>query len=226
MVTQPGIGSDEAGMSETLDEQGQMGMDKPSELYVDGAYVSGKELANAAKENRELIGPAVAARAGKQAEFKVSDFTVDIAERKALCPSGQTSTQCSRIEDRWNGIVEYRFEWSWRCQSCPERGKCLSPGQSHRTIRVGPHHMFLQARRQEMKTEIFREKMKRRCAIEGTQSELVRGYGARRARYRGLSKVRLQNYFIGAACNVKRWLRRISWETQENSWTPQPLQAS
>lgn len=47
--------------------------------------------------------------------------------------------------------------------------------------------MHLQARRREMKMDAFREKMKRRSAIEGTQSELVRGHGARRARYRGLS---------------------------------------
>jgi IS5 family transposase len=56
--------------------------------------------------------------------------------------------------------------------------------------------------------------MKHRNAIEGTQSELVRAHGLRRARYRGLAKVKLQNYFIGAACNLKRWLRRLAWEMQ------------
>jgi hypothetical protein len=54
--------------------------------------------------------------------------------------------------------------------------------------------------------------MKHRNGIEGTQSELVRGHGMRRARFRGLSKVKLQNYFIGAACNVKRWIRREAWK--------------
>jgi hypothetical protein len=39
----------------------------------------------------------------------------------------------------------------------------------------------------------------------------------RRARYRGLAKAKLQNYFIGAACNIKRWLRRTAWELQ-NAW--------
>jgi len=28
----------------------------------------------------------------------------------------------------------------------------------------------------------------------------------REARYRGLAKAKMQNYFIGAACNVKRWI--------------------
>jgi hypothetical protein len=37
----------------------------------------------------------------------------------------------------------------------------------------------------------------------------------RQAKYRGLAKVKLQNYFIGAACNVKRWIRREAWEIQQ-----------
>ena len=66
-----------------------------------------------------------------------------------------------------------------------------------------------------MKTPEFKQAMRNRNAIEGTQSELVRAHGARRARYRGLSKVRLQFYLIGAACNVKRWLRRAGWEIKK-----------
>jgi IS5 family transposase len=53
--------------------------------------------------------------------------------------------------------------------------------------------------------------MRHRSAVEGTQSELVRAHGLRRARYRGLLKVRLQAWFTGAACNIKRWLRREAW---------------
>ncbi|MCX5914472.1 MAG: transposase [Deltaproteobacteria bacterium] len=49
----------------------------------------------------------------------------------------------------------------------------------------------LQNRRQEMKTPEFKEARKKRNGIEGTQSELVRAHGARRARYRGLGKVKL-----------------------------------
>ena len=66
-----------------------------------------------------------------------------------------------------------------------------------------------------MKTPEFREVMKKRNAIEGTQSELVRAHGARRARYRGLGKVKLQFYLIGAACNVKGWLKRAGWEIKK-----------
>jgi transposase len=62
-----------------------------------------------------------------------------------------------------------------------------------------------------MQTDAFKQEMRRRNGIEGTQSELVRAYGLRQARYRGKAKVRLQNYFIGAACNIRRLFRRIAW---------------
>jgi hypothetical protein len=67
--------------------------------------------------------------------------------------------------------------------------------------------------------------MKHRNAIEGTQSELVRAQGLRHARYRGLAKVKLQNYFIGAACNVKRWIRREVWKLQRAALAPAPQPA-
>jgi hypothetical protein len=43
---------------------------------------------------------------------------------------------------------------------------------------------------------------------------LVRAHGLRKARYRGLEKTRLQNYFIGAACNAKRWIRLLQWRAR------------
>jgi hypothetical protein len=47
-------------------------------------------------------------------------------------------------------------------------------------------------------------------ATQGTISELARAHGLRRSRYRGFAKVELQNLFIGTACNVKRWLRKVA----------------
>ena len=44
---------------------------------------------------------------------------------------------------------------------------------------------------------------------------MARGYGLRYARYRGKAKVRLQNYLIGAACNIRRLFRRLAWLTRQ-----------
>jgi IS5 family transposase len=205
--TQPATGSDEAGLEQVLAVQAEQGLERPSELYVDGAYVSGAKLAEAQREGWELIGPAQPPPA-TGSELHSDAFEVSIQERRAICPGGQVSRQCSRLEEQATGKVTYRFEWgSADCRECPLRPQCVTGAQTHRTLVVGEHHEALQARRQEMKTPEFEQKKRRRNAIEGTQSELVRGHGMRRARYRGLAKVSLQNYLIGAACNVKRWLR-------------------
>jgi hypothetical protein len=210
IVTHQAHESDELGAVKMEQEQARMGLEKPRVQYVDAAYVSAQKLAQAQAEGRELIGPAQPAPQ-KDGRFTIEDFQVNVEERTAICPAGKASTQCSRLEEEATGKVNYRFEFSTHCHECPLRGQCLGKDQRHRTILVGEHHTFLQGRRHEQQTDAFKKRMKHRNAIEGTQSELVRGHGLRRARYRGLVKVKLQNYFIGAACNVKRWIRREAW---------------
>lgn len=212
IVTQPATGSDEAGLGQILKQQAGAGLGQPCELYVDGAYVSGQLLAEAQAEGRQLMGPAhPSARTGKS-DFKSDAFQIQVEQRSALCPGGHASTQCSRLEETKTGKVSFRFEWSTSCHGCSLRARCVPAGQKHRTLVVGQYHTPLQGRRQEMKTAEFQQQMKQRNAIEGTHSELARAHGLRRARYRGLKKVTLQNYLIGAACNVKRWIRRLQWE--------------
>jgi hypothetical protein len=225
IVTQQGHQSDEAGEIKMDEDQGAMGMEKPPVRYVDGAYVSAQKLVQAQAEGRQIIGPAQPAPQ-KDGRFTVDDFQINVEERKATCPAGRTNTQCSRLVEEATGKVDYRFEFSTQCHDCPLRDKCLGQDQRHRTLVVGEHHSALQARRQEQRTDAFKQQMKHRNAIEGTQSELVRAHGLRRARYRGLAKVRLQSYFTGAACNVKRWIRREVWKLQQAARTIAPAAAT
>jgi len=213
VVTQPAIASEDAGLEKVHQEQAAMGLEKPSELYVDAGYVDAEKLVQAQSEGRELIGP-VQGSPKRDRRFPSEDFTIDISQRKAICPAGQQNTQCSRLPER--GRITYRFEWRNRlCAACSLRERCLGQKQKHRTLLVGEHHNALQARRLEQKTEAFKEKTKRRNAIEGTHSELMRAHGLKYARYRGEAKVRLQNYLIGAACNAKRWIKRLQWQLQQ-----------
>lgn len=213
LVTQSAIESDDGGMPAIFAAQAARGLEKPAQLYVDGAYVSAAALAEAARQERELVGPARPSVANHTG-FRTEDFTVDVEARRATCPAAQLSTQCSRLEERQTGKVVYRFEWSTHCHDCLLRTQCLGEKQKHRSLLVGEHHTVLQARRREQQTPVFRERMHVRNGIESTQSELVRAHGLRKARYRGKAKVDLQNQFIGAACNIKRWLNVLVWEVR------------
>jgi transposase len=214
IVTHPAYEHDEAGALKMDQEQAQMGLDKPPVLYVDAAYVSAQKLVQAQTEGREIIGPALPGPR-KEGRFNAADFQINVEQRAATCPAGKLNTQCSRLFEESTGKVSYRFEFSTQCHDCALRAQCLGKGQRHRSLVVGEHHTVLQTRRLEQKTTAFKQRMKHRNAIEGTQSELVRAHGLRRARYRGLVKVKLQNYFIGAACNVKRWIRRATWQLRQ-----------
>jgi hypothetical protein len=212
--TQPATASDEAGFEQVEAAQAQHGQPPAPAWHVDGAYVSAEKLAQMQAQGRELIGPAQSAPK-KEGRFSSEDFAVQVAERRAVCPAGKQNTQCAQLTEEQTGQIQYRFEWSTHCHDCALREKCLGKNQRHRTLVVGEYHDHLQARRREQQTEAFAEKTKQRNAVEGSQSELVRGHGARHARYRGLRKTRLQNYFIGGACNAKRWIRRLQWELKQ-----------
>jgi transposase len=216
VVTHAARESDEEGALKMEAEQQAMGLEKPPVNYVDAAYVSTEKLVEAAAEGRELIGPAPKCANNNDGRFQSEAFRVEVEQRRATCPAGLPNTQCSRLEEKATGRVAYRFEWDTAtCAACPLRLQCIKAEHKHRTLVVGENHTVLQTRRKDQRTAAFKARMKHRNAIEGTQSELVRAHGLRRARYCGLAKVKLQNYFIGAACNVKRWIRREAWKLRQ-----------
>jgi transposase len=220
MVTQPAEESDEVGAERMAKEQASQGLEQPPVQYVDGGYISGAALAQAQAEGRQLIGPAQNPAPLSGNRFTVEAFHIEVEERRAVCPAGHTNTQCSRVEDKQSGRVKYRFEWTTHCAQCPLRAKCLDSEQSHRRLEVGEHHSWLQGRRRKQKTRSFQKQCQNRNGIEATISELKRGHGLGRARYRGQAKVSLQNYLVGAACNVKRWIHRITWALQQGQAPP------
>jgi hypothetical protein len=218
MVTQSATESEDAGLQAVLEQQQAAGLEAPQELYVDTGYVSAVGLAAAKAEGRELLGPARAS-ANNHRGFRSEQFDVQIEQRRAFCPAGKESTQCSSLRVGKTGHIDYRFEWSTHCRTCPLRKKCIGSTQPHRTLVVSQHHTALQNRRREQTSDAFRKRMHRRNGIEGTHSELVRRYGLRRTRYRGKAKANLQNQFIGAACNINRWLRMMAWQVAKGANT-------
>jgi len=213
VTTTEAIASDLDGMARNLHAQAEHQNDEPAELYVDAAYVTDDTLAHAKAQGREIIGPA--RKPGNPTHLlDVDQFDIDIANRKAVCPAGHTSRQCSLINDHYNASVCFRFEWAGLCDDCHLQKQCTRRKDGRRQVSVGIHHDLLQQLRREMKTEEFKLKMHRRNAIEGTVSEFTR-LGGRRSRYKGLAKTTLANHFQGAAVNANRWTRLVQWEFEE-----------
>ena len=220
VVTQPAITSDHGSLMPVLHEHEQMGNAPAETTYTDAGYISATQLVRAESEGLEICGPMPAPPHGKD-RFGTDAFDVNLPERKAVCPGGKTSSACSCIRESNHAGPYYYFEWSLAdCSGCPLKAQCLSAKklQPFRTIQVSEHHMAAQERRRLCRTQDYRERMKKRNAIEGTISELKRRYGIRRARYRGLQKTTLQIIFSASACNLRRWATRRNWmEKRQNA---------
>lgn len=213
MEVQPAITSDQNSLPPLLKAHEDVIGESPETVFTDAGYINAPALEKAEIAGYELCGP-VAAPPHSGTRFGSDSFVVDIPNRKAVCPNGKISCECDRIAESGRQTAYYYFAWSRSdCATCPLANQCLSKRKAdpRRTLQVGEKHMIVQTRRQLCKSLEYRIRMRRRNGIEGTHSECVRGYGARRCRYRGLGRTQLQMQFIGAACNLRRWAKRRCW---------------
>lgn len=207
-----------AGLTESLKRQQEHHQIKPEAVYGDGGYVTESTLSQAESNAMELLGPT--RPDPHKGPYNADGFVVDVANQRAVCPQGKTSTQCSLISDSHMGTEYYRLEWGSQCDGCPVQKQCTRAKSGRRMLVVGLRHDLVQKRREQMRAENFLQSMHPRNGIEGTHSELVRGHGLRRTKYRGFNRVALSHYLMGAACNVKRYLRRLAFQIEMPALNP------
>jgi hypothetical protein len=213
ILTQPATASDHGSLERVLAAQAAEENPALETVFTDAGYISAPALERAEVQGYELCGP-VGAPPHSSSRFGSDAFDVDLLLRRAICPAGKLSAQCARITEAGRTDAYFHFTWAASdCAACPLAPQCLSRKkvQPFRTLQVGEEHMRVQARRRLCRTPAYRMRMRRRSGIEGTISELKRGYGIRRCRYRGLPKTDLQMQFAGAACNLRRWAARLCW---------------
>lgn len=218
IVTVEAAENEKTGLAEALKRQQAHHEINPPAIYADAGYVTESTLAQAEGNGMELLGPT--RPDPHKGPYNADGFTVDVENQRAVCPQGKTSTQCSHITDSYMGAEYYRLEWGSQCDSCPVQKQCTRAKSGRRILVVGLRHDLVAERRKEMKQAEFSRSMYPRNGIEGTHSELVRGHGLRQTKYRGLNRVSLSHYFMGAACNVKRYLKRLAFQIEMATMTP------
>jgi len=218
IITTEAAQDEMAGLTESLKREQEHHEIKPAAVYADGGYVTESTLSQAESHAMELLGPT--RPDPHKGAYNADGFVVDVENEQAVCPQGKTSTQCSHIKDGYMGTEYYRLEWGSHCDRCPAQKQCTRAKSGRRILVVGLRHDLVQKRRGEMRSDNFSRSMYPRNGIEGTHSELVRGHGLRRTKYRGFDRVALSHYFIGAACNVKRLLKRLAFEMEMGMLSP------
>jgi transposase len=190
----------------------------PGRHYLDSGYLSAAVVVSAlAARDIALVGPLLAdtsaqARAGHG--YARAGFAVDYDSRTVTCPQGKTSSSWTPCTQRGQAAAVATFA-ATDCGPCPARAQCTTSSKRRRQLTVLPRDLAeaQAAARAAEKTIPFQADYARRAGVEGTMHQAA-SHGARRARYRGLPKTRLDHAFMAVALNLLRL---------EAYWTGTPL---
>jgi transposase len=190
----------------------------PGRHYLDSGYLSAALVVSALTTwGIALVGPLLAdtsaqARAG--AGYARADFTIDYDTQTVTCPQGKTSTSWSPCTQHGKDAIVATFS-ARDCGPCPARALCTTSGARRRHLTLPPRDLAeaQAAARAAENTIPFQADYARRAGVEGTMHQAI-SHGARRARYRGLPKARLDHIYMACALNLLRL---------EAYWTGTPL---
>jgi transposase len=181
---------------------------RPERLLGDTAYGIGPVRAELAECDVEVLAPVPAAptRAGR---LQKRDFAIDFDSSSVTCPAGHSA----QIRTEPSGQRRASFSRA-ACRDCPLRNRCLGPRTAHKSIQIAPEEERLIAARQALDDPHTAEHLRRtRPRIERLLGLLVHRYGARRSRYLGTAKARLQALWTAALVNLNPIGRRLAAAT-------------
>ncbi len=190
----------------------------PGRHYADSGYLSAALMVSAlARWGIALIGPLLtdnSAQARAGTGYARADFTVDYDTKTVTCPQGKTSSSWTLCTQKGQAVAVATFS-PGDCGPCPARPQCTTSSRKRRQITILPRDLAQAqaAARAAEKTIPFQADYARRAGVEGTMHQAA-SHGARRARYRGLPKTRLDHLYMACALNLLRL---------EAFWTGTPL---
>jgi transposase len=178
----------------------------PGRHYTDAGYLSAALVVSAlATWGIALTGPLLAdnsaqARAGNG--YARADFTIDYDTQAVTCPQGSTSASWAPCTQHGKDMIVVQFPAA-SCGPCPARALCTTGKRRQLTLPPRDLAQAQAAARATWQTIPFQADYARRAGVEGTIHQAT-SHGARRARYRGLPKTRLDHAYMATALNLLR----------------------
>jgi transposase len=169
---------------------------RPDRVLGDTAYGNGPVRAELAEREVEVLAP-VPEGTVVDGRFGKHDFGIDLAHATVCCPGGHTA----QISISAKGFRQASFS-AKVCGACPLKARCC-PGRARRQVKFGDHDELLLAARQALADPPTAEHLRRdRPRIERLLGLLAHRYGARKSRYIGSAKARLQAAWTAALVNL------------------------
>ena len=158
-----------------------------------------RDQIESATDGARVIAKVAPIHRRKDLEFTVEDFEIDVANGRATCPAGKTSTQYQ--QDRATG--HHRFTFSVRdCKECQLFDKCSKSKTKRRVLSISERYDDLKELRAEQRTTEFKQTYRRRVAVEHRIARLVQ-LGIRQAKYLSRVKVAFQVAMAATVANLR-----------------------
>ncbi len=178
---------------------------RPKRLLGDTAYGTGPVRADLAEAGVEVLAP-VPAGPARDDRIQKRDFEIDPDAGTVTCPAAQIAA----IRTDPSGQRRARFAKAV-CDKCPLRDRCVEPARGARTVNLTPDEELLVAARQALDDPHRAEHLRRtRPRIERLLGLLAHRYKARKARYLGAAKARLQAAWTAALVNLNPISRHLT----------------
>ena len=177
---------------------------RPERILGDTAYGNGPVRAELAERDVEVLAPVPEGKI-EEGILGKRDFAIDLDAGTVRCPAGHVV----QVSVSKTGFRQASFPSS-SCGSCPLKQRCC-PGKARRQIRLIEHEELLQAGRQALQDPDAAEHLRRtRPRIERLLGLLAHRYGARKSRYIGSAKARLQAACAAALVNLNPIARHLA----------------
>ena len=178
---------------------------RPARLLGDTAYGTGPVRAELAARGVDVLAP-VPEPPAKDGRLSKRDFHIDLEAGTVTCPAGEIAP----IRTEPSGQRRASFA-KVACDRCPLRDACVAPGRGRRSLQIAPDEALLIAARQALDEPRTAEHLRRtRPRIERLLGLLASRYRARKARYFGAAKARLQAAWTAALVNLNPIGRRLA----------------
>jgi Transposase domain (DUF772)/Transposase DDE domain len=178
---------------------------RPRRVLGDTAYGTGPVRADMACREIEVLAP-VPEPLVKDGRLGKRDFRIDLVAGTVTCPAGRTAP----IRTEPSGQRRAGFAKA-ACVRCPLRNRCVAPARGRRDILIAPDEDLLIAARRALEDPMTAEHLRRsRPRIERLLGLLAHRYGARKSRYIGRGKARLQAAWAAALVNLNPIARRLT----------------
>ena len=138
-------------------------------------------------------------------DFTSDNFIYDSIGDCYICPAGEKlKFFCT---NKTKGTSQYRAQRE-TCQRCDYFKRCVTGKKTGRSVQRNPDMMYYHwADGCLTKHERYRLMSRRKYKAEGSFADGANNYGFKRARWRGLDKMEIQNLMIAAIQNLGKLLR-------------------